>query len=618
MTRAEQPDDLHAMSAERLIRRYHRLLLLVATPVFVLLAGLAVWQGLQAQRAVVAELERRAGADHATLQALVQGVEEHVADLRKLAARDLLTQARAPDAALRSALHQHAFAGHPDGYTLDELPALLQPSMAQMLWSDPFMPPDEDALWWLQSLASQAELAHGRNAALARSYYFGAPRQQVVVYPWVPSRHVVQQLGNGTLESALANWYRHEVVHAGLPDSNATRGPYWTAPYADIGTRELVVSHAVPIYSGDDFRGVVAADTKLSTVLGALSTTPSGPGRWWVVTERGEVLAEAPAPPAPNSPLATARAAQPQAAVAQMADRLPTGLDMAQIGTALQNHGRALQAAEHRVVAYKLSSTRWTLVHALSDTEARAAALPGLLPFGLIAAALLAMFWYGQTLLRKRLLDPALGVMGYLQARSQDENAPEPQLGRRWQPWIEVVTRTFRAERDARERERRSEAFKSAIVDNAVAAILTADADGRIVEFNPAAETLFGYPRAAVLGRRVSEVIVPERFRAANESDLKRMREGGPILGLGRHAELLARRADGSEFPVELVLWRTEVDGATHYTAWLTDLSEQRDAAQQIERQREALRQSEKLTAMGSLLAGVAHELNNPLSIVLG
>jgi PAS domain S-box-containing protein len=618
MSDAERAEELHAMSAERLVRRYHRMLLLVATPVFALLAGLAVWQGLQTQRTVVAELERRASADNAALQALVQGVEEHVADLRKLAARDLLTQARAPDAALRSALQQHVFAGQSDGYTLDDLPALLQPSMAQMLWSQPALLPDDDALWWLQSLASQAELAHGRNAGLARSYYFGAPRQQVIVYPWVPSAHVIGPLGNNHLELALDNWYRRDVVSAGLPDNNPTRTPYWTAPYADIGTRELVVSHAAPIYSGDDFRGVVAADVKLTTVLGAMSSAPGAPGRWWVVTERGEVLAEAPVRE-PSSPLSSARASEPaRGTIARLADRLPADLDMPQIAAALQTPGRAFQTGDHRLVAHKLSSTRWTLVHAVSDADARAVALPGLVPFFLIAAALLAMFWYGQTLLRQRLLDPALGVMGYLQARSRDENAPEPNLGARWQPWIDVVTRTFRNEREARERERRSETFKSAIVDNAVAAILTSDAEGRIVEFNPAAETLFGYARTDVLGHKVSETLVPERFRAASEADLQRMREGGPVLGQGRHAELQARRADGSEIPVELVLWRTEVDGATHYTAWLTDLSERRDAAQQIERQREALRQSEKLTAMGSLLAGVAHELNNPLAIVLG
>ena len=87
---------------------------------------------------------------------------------------------------------------------------------------------------------------------------------------------------------------------------------------------------------------------------------------------------------------------------------------------------------------------------------------------------------------------------------------------------------------------------------------------------------------------------------------------------MGRRLPRLMRRADGSELPVEVVMWMTGVDGTAFYTASVADLTDARAAAEVIERQRDALRQSEKLTAMGSLLAGVAHELNNPLAIVMG
>ncbi|MEP7100901.1 MAG: PAS domain S-box protein, partial [Burkholderiales bacterium] len=163
-----------------------------------------------------------------------------------------------------------------------------------------------------------------------------------------------------------------------------------------------------------------------------------------------------------------------------------------------------------------------------------------------------------------------------------------------------------------------SEALKTAIVDHALAALVTTDELGRIVEFNPAAEAMFGRARAAVLGQRVSEVMMPERFRGPHEEGMRRMQGGGAPRVMGKRLEMHALRADGSEFPMEMVLWRTDAQGRTFYTASIADLSERRDAAAQIERQREALRQSEKLTAMGSLLAGVAHELNNPLAIVMG
>ncbi len=164
----------------------------------------------------------------------------------------------------------------------------------------------------------------------------------------------------------------------------------------------------------------------------------------------------------------------------------------------------------------------------------------------------------------------------------------------------------------------RTEALKSAIVDNALVALVSTDVDGRIVEFNPTAEAMFGHARADVIGKPVATMIIPPRFRAAHEEGLARVARGEPTRIMNRRIEMPALRADGTEFPVEMVLWRTGVAGAAFYTASLFDLTERRRAAQEIERQREALRQSEKLSAMGSLLAGVAHELNNPLAIVMG
>lgn len=163
-----------------------------------------------------------------------------------------------------------------------------------------------------------------------------------------------------------------------------------------------------------------------------------------------------------------------------------------------------------------------------------------------------------------------------------------------------------------------TEALKSAIVDHALAALVSTDAEGCIVEFNPAAEAMFGQRRADVIGRPVGEMIIPPRHRAAHDAGMRRVSGGGAARIMGRRVEMSALRADGREFPVEMVLWRTEVAGAAYYTASMFDLTARQDAAREIERQREALRQSEKLTAMGSLLAGVAHELNNPLAIVLG
>jgi two-component system NtrC family sensor kinase len=208
--------------------------------------------------------------------------------------------------------------------------------------------------------------------------------------------------------------------------------------------------------------------------------------------------------------------------------------------------------------------------------------------------------------------------MGYLQQLAQDDSTPEPNLGPRWQPWVLTVTRTFRSLRESLRRERRSEAFKGAVVDHALAAIVIVDGAGRVVEWNPAAETMFRLPRERALGVEALTLIVPQRHRERFGVGAPWLQPEGAESILDRRVEMTGMRADGDEFPVEVIVSRIEIDGVRHFSSIVNDITQRRDAAQQIERQREALRQSEKLTAMGSLLAGVAHELNNPLAIVLG
>ncbi len=610
----------HDRAAVALMARYRRLVWWSAVPAFVLLVLLAVWQALNAHRGHVGELERRAARHQAALEAIVRAAADHVGDLRRVLGRELKAVSQEPSGQLRDAVVARKASGKPDGYTLDGLPGAMRGNTAQLLWLDDTSPPDDAALGRLLALSRTAELAHLRNADFVWSYYFSWPAKHVVIYPWAPSGSVVESQGLSDMLTALNGWYDYEVFKGGMPANNSDRKPYWTAAYVDAGGQGLMVSLARPVYIDGGFRGVVGADVKLATIEHALRALPAGIGHWWVIGDRDEVLAEGQgqAPGGPAAPAAAQAASAAASGVPKPADRLPHGVTPAMLTQAASQPGKALSVAGLQLVSVPLSAAPWKLVFAVSDRELRAQVLPGLLPFALLATALLAMFSYSQLLLRRDVLKPALRVMAYLDAKARDDTAPEPRLGARWQPWVHAITQTFGEQRAARARERRSQAYKAAIVDNALAAIVTTDDAGLIVEFNPAAEALFGRKRESVLGRPVGETIVPERFRNDHEEGMRRIREGGRARVLGKRLELQALRSDGTDFPVEMVLWRTEVDQEAHYTASITDLSERRNAAQQIERQREALRQSEKLTAMGSLLAGVAHELNNPLAIVLG
>ena len=163
-----------------------------------------------------------------------------------------------------------------------------------------------------------------------------------------------------------------------------------------------------------------------------------------------------------------------------------------------------------------------------------------------------------------------------------------------------------------------SAALNAALIASALDCVIAIDESGRVVEFNSAAEATFGYRRDEALGQRIAELIVPPALRAQHTAGLARYLETGVGTVLGRRIEIEAMRADGTIFPIELAIAEVRQSNIRLFTASIRDLTAARNAAAEIERQREAIHQQEKLAALGSLLAGIAHELNNPLAMVIG
>jgi two-component system, cell cycle sensor histidine kinase and response regulator CckA len=151
----------------------------------------------------------------------------------------------------------------------------------------------------------------------------------------------------------------------------------------------------------------------------------------------------------------------------------------------------------------------------------------------------------------------------------------------------------------------RSEARARAMLDSALDAIVTIDSAGLILEFNPAAESMFGRSRNEVLGERMSALLMAP---GDGEPHFLRYLRNGDVGELGRR-ELAVLRADGTEFRAELALTVTDSVEGPVFTGFLRDLSEQKALQAQ-------LIQSQKVEAVGQLAGGIAHDFNNLLTAI--
>lgn len=155
-----------------------------------------------------------------------------------------------------------------------------------------------------------------------------------------------------------------------------------------------------------------------------------------------------------------------------------------------------------------------------------------------------------------------------------------------------------------------------ALVAFAVDGIMAIDEKGTVRVYNKACERLFGYEASEVLGRNV-KMLMPQPYRDEHDGYIAHYVATGEkhIIGIGR--EVSGRRKDGSTFPINLSVGEGFVRGERTFLGIITDLSERQARDRKIlELQNEMLRVS-RLTDMGQVAAGLAHELNQPLTAIL-
>jgi PAS domain S-box-containing protein len=156
-----------------------------------------------------------------------------------------------------------------------------------------------------------------------------------------------------------------------------------------------------------------------------------------------------------------------------------------------------------------------------------------------------------------------------------------------------------------------------AIVDTSLDAVIVVSRDGRVLEFNGAAEEIFGHPREEAIGARMEELIIPDHLRAAHAAGMKRHQETGErrVIGKGR-IKIQAKRKSGEVFPVELSIASAASSEGEVFVSFIRDISHRVAAEQELIKARDEAVAGEK--AKANLLAVMSHEIRTPLNGMLG
>jgi len=178
---------------------------------------------------------------------------------------------------------------------------------------------------------------------------------------------------------------------------------------------------------------------------------------------------------------------------------------------------------------------------------------------------------------------------------------------------IRLNSRIYRRERDNHQTTMRMATVMSTSLDG----VIVSNSEGEILQFNPAAEVIFGHSEADVLGKQIDDVIVPDHMKDAHDAGMQRMRDKGEkrVVGKGR-VKLEAKHKDGRNFPVELAIQAATTDQGEIFIAFLRDISHRVAAEAELVAARDRALAGEKLKT--DFLSTMSHEIRTPLNGLLG
>ncbi len=198
--------------------------------------------------------------------------------------------------------------------------------------------------------------------------------------------------------------------------------------------------------------------------------------------------------------------------------------------------------------------------------------------------------------------------------------------GWRWIDWKAVANveegLIYASARDITHRKRAEAALEASerqtrlILETAHDAFISISADGLIIDWNPQAETTFGWSRHEVLGRELAATVLPETHREAHRRGIQRFLATGEGQVIGQRLEVTALHRDGREFPIELTISPLETKDGYRFNAFLRDITDRNRAQEDLALARDQAVANSQMKSM--FVANVSHEIRTPMNGVIG